>query len=57
MNLPTPNTDEVARFQALYQAEFGVELSAEEALEQATRLVHYIFLIHHALPSLRAQKQ
>ena len=50
--LPIPNAEEVTRFQSLYQARFGVELSEEEAHDQARRLVQFVFLMQHALPHL-----
>jgi len=40
MQLPTPTPDDVARFQALYQADFGVALADEDALRQLLGLLH-----------------
>ena len=50
--LPAPNAEEVARFQSLFLGRFGVELSEEEAHDQARRLVQFVFLMQHALPYL-----
>lgn len=50
--LPAPNAEEVALFQRLFLARFGVELSEEEAHDQARRLVQFVFLMQHALPYL-----
>ena len=44
MLLPTPNTDEVSRFQALYRQQYGVDLPAQEALCLLTRLVQFYYL-------------
>lgn len=44
MNLPTPTSDEVKEFAALYEREFGVVLSAEEAREAATRTLRLFCL-------------
>ncbi len=52
--LPVPNAEEVARFQSLFHARFGVELSEEDAHDQARRLVQFVFLMQHALPHLKA---
>jgi len=40
MQLPTPSTDDVAHFQSLYQADFGVALADEDALRQLLGLLH-----------------
>lgn len=55
--LPVPNAEEVAQFRSLFLARFGVELSEEEAHDQARRLVQFVFLMQHALPYLQAQGQ
>ena len=52
--LPGPNAEEVARFQCLFLSRFGVQLSEEEAHDQARRLVQFVFLMQHALPYLDA---
>ena len=57
LNLPVPQPHHVAKFQDLIFRLHGVSLSEEEALEQCSNLVHYIFLTDHALPALRAQEQ
>ena len=57
MQLPIPNPEEVQEFRDLYKSQFGVELTEEEALDQCTRLIHYVFLTRHALPHLHAQEQ
>ncbi len=56
MNLPTPNADEVAEFKCLYLKRFGIELTDDEALDQATRLIQYVFLTQYALPHLQAEQ-
>ena len=50
--LPVPNAEEVARFQSLFLARFGVELAEEDAHDQARRLVQFVFLMQYALPYL-----
>lgn len=55
--LPIPNAEEVSRFQKLFLARFGVELSEEQAHDQTLRLVQFVFLMQHALPYLQAQKR
>lgn len=54
--LPLPNAEEVARFQILFLARFGVELSEEDAQDQARRLVQFVFLMRHALPQFQAAR-
>lgn len=44
MNLPIPNAQEVQKFAAFYEREFGVVLSAEEAREASTRLLQLFYL-------------
>ena len=44
MLLPKPNAEEVIRFQFLYKAQHGIELSAREALPLLTRLVQFYYL-------------
>ena len=51
--LPTPSAEEVSRFRSLFRARFGVELSEEQADDQARRLVQFVFLTQHALPRIR----
>ena len=53
--LPFPNTKEVESFRLLYKQEFGVELTTEEALSVATRLlhIHYVFYSAPRAPETR----
>lgn len=44
MLLPTPKVDEVICFQAVYKAQYGIELPAREALPLLTRLVQFYYL-------------
>ncbi len=44
MLLPTPNAEDVARFQAVYKAQYGTDLSTREALPLLTRLVQFYYL-------------
>ena len=44
MLLPTPKLDEVLRFQAVYKAQYGIELPAREALPLLTSLVQFYYL-------------
>jgi hypothetical protein len=37
-------------FMALYQAEFGKEISRQDALEMTTRLINLYLIIYRALP-------
>ncbi len=55
--LPVPNAEEVSRFQSLFLARFGVELSEEEAHDQARRLVQFVFLMQYSLPYLKAGQE
>lgn len=57
VNLPVPQPEHVQRYQDLIFQLYGVSLSEEQALEQCSNLVQYLFLTEHALPALRAQKQ
>ncbi len=57
LNLPSPQPEHVARYRDLIFQLQGVELSQEEALQQCSNLVQYLFLTDYALPALRAQKQ
>lgn len=38
-------------FMALYQAEFGKEISRKDALEMTTRLINLYLIIYRPLPS------
>ena len=40
-------------FMALYQAEFGKEISRQDALEMATRLINLYLIIYRTLPGER----
>lgn len=40
-------------FMALYQAEFGKEISRQEALEMTTRLINLYLIIYRPLPGER----
>ncbi len=53
IHLPVPTVAEVEEFKRLYRARFGIELSDQKALEEATRLVQYVFLVQHAMPRLK----
>lgn len=57
LDLPTPQPEHLSRFKALIFELYGVSLSEEEALQQCSALVHYIYLTAYALPALRPQKQ
>jgi hypothetical protein len=49
MTLPLPTPAEVAEFRALYEAEFGVALSEDEAWEAATRTLQLFYLATYGL--------
>ena len=49
MNLPVPKPDEVKQFAALYEREFGVVLTADEAWEAATRTLQLFYLATYGL--------
>lgn len=53
LNLPVPSPEHVERYKDLIRRSQEIELSDAEALDQCTRLVHYVFLTEHALPALR----
>ena len=58
MILPTPNADEVLRFQTLYQEQYGINLPTREALPLLTRLVQFYYLTGgHDARSQRLQQQ
>jgi len=42
--------DALNEFMALYQAEFGKELSRQDALEMTTRLINLYLIIYRPLP-------
>lgn len=44
MNLPVPSATEVAEFQALYEAKFGIKLRGREALTKCTDLCQLVFI-------------
>ena len=44
MLLPTPNPDEVLRFQQLHREQYGADLPAHEAHTLLTRLVQFYYL-------------
>lgn len=44
MNLPTPTPDEVREFATIYEEEFGVVLSQNEAWEAATITLQLFYL-------------
>ena len=57
MILPTPNQDEVTRFQTWYAAKHGVELSRKDAQSIFTDLVQFYYLIGgHEVRDIRTQK-
>jgi hypothetical protein len=49
MTLPLPTAQEISEFRALYQAEFGVVLSENEATEAATRTLQLFYLATYGL--------
>jgi len=53
MDLPAPTPEDVSRFRALYEAEFGVELSPKEALQKCTDLFQFVYLVGEYGVSLR----
>lgn len=42
--LPQPTPKGVEKFKELYKARFGKDLSSQEALELATRTLHFVHL-------------
>ena len=50
MILPTPTSDEVASFRTLYETNFGVVLSEEEAWDVATRVLRLFCLATYGAP-------
>jgi len=44
---------ELEEFMALYQTEFGKEISRQDALEMATRLINLYLTIYRPLPGER----
>lgn len=44
MNLPTPTPDQVREFTSIYQEEFGVTLSQDQAWEAATTTLQLFYL-------------
>ena len=44
MPLPFPNTDEIERFKALYEANFGVQLDSGQAQDLARRALQIFYL-------------
>ncbi len=55
-HLPRPNPAEVEEFQQLFLKHKGVLLSDEQAYEQASSVVSFVFLMQHALPQLKKMK-
>ena len=57
MNLPVPNAEEVSKMRGLYFAEFGVELSRDEAFEALSQVAQLIYLLEYEpIRPLRAQE-
>jgi hypothetical protein len=46
--LPSPNAQEVETFRQMCREYFGVELTPEEAFEQATHLIQFVYLVDEA---------
>lgn len=44
LDLPVPTAEEVARYRELYEENYGVSLSEEEAWDSATRFLHLVYL-------------
>jgi len=44
MNLPTPTPDQVREFTSIYQEEFGVTLTPDEAWKAATTTLQLFYL-------------
>ncbi len=55
MWLPTPSPKHVQEFKALALAEFGLELTSDQALDAATRLLHIHFILTYAYRPLRSK--
>ena len=51
-DLPVPNAAEVQQFRILFLKQIGVLLSEEEAFDQCSRLVQFVFLTEYAMPYL-----
>ena len=60
MLLPTPNQEEIARFQYLYEQETGKKINLKDAQSQLTELVNMYYLLElHLTPQaekLRSKK-
>lgn len=50
------SVEQVTKFQMLYKARFGKEISREEAFEQGIKLVRLIELIYHPMTETEFQK-
>lgn len=48
--------DDINEFMASYQAEFGKEISRQDALEMTTRLINLYLIIYRPLPGERGDK-
>lgn len=56
--LPIPKPEHVARFQAVYLEEFGVDLEEKEALQLLTQLSQLVYIKEgDALRAVRSQEQ
>lgn len=42
--LPQPTPEGIEKFKEIYKARFGKDLSSQEALELATRTLHFVHL-------------
>jgi len=49
MNLPVPTPEQIQQFRALYQSDFGVELTQEEARDKLIGLIHIAYVIYSPL--------
>lgn len=53
--LPAPSDDAVRRFQELARDRLGMELDDVSAREEATRVLHMVYLREHVFPSIRQE--
>ena len=57
MKLPIPNAEHVTKMQDLYFAEFGVQLTRQEAFEALSHITHFYYLTQYApLHSIRTKE-
>jgi len=50
MNLPVPNAEEVERFKELYREHRGEDLDPDQALDLATRFLHFYYFCVTPVP-------